>query len=232
MQGDGEVAEYVTVHDVAGLAALVQWNNLEIHMWGARADDVERPDRITFDLDPGEGVTWAAMRTAATAVQALLDAVGLKAWLKTSGGKGLHIVVPIERRSSWDEVSAFARAVAEHLAAEAPEHFVSVAAKAKRPGKVFVDGCATPGVDVDRPWSMRAGRARRVGSGPLVAPRRRAGRRPVHHSVDREGAAPRRCVEDDGRGQAAADQEDVAAAGRLSPTPPSSRRPESPAPPR
>ena len=156
-QGGGEMKPYVVVKDAAGLVTLVQWGILEIHLWGARADDVERPDRVTFDLDPGEGVGWAEMRTAATAVRTLLDAVGLECWLKTSGGKGLHVVVPLDRRSTWDEVSAFARAVAERLSEEAPDKFVSVASKAQRPGKVFVDWLRnTRGATSVAPWSMRA----------------------------------------------------------------------------
>ncbi len=156
-QGDGEVRRYVVVHDARGLVTLVQWGILEVHLWGARADNVERPDRITFDLDPGPGVEWAALRTAATAVRTLLASAGLESWPKTSGGKGLHVVVPIARHSSWDDVSEFARAVAERLADEAPDRFVSVAAKAKRPGKVFIDWLRnTRGATSIAPWSMRA----------------------------------------------------------------------------
>ncbi len=164
-QGGGEVRRYVVVHDVPGLVTLVQWGILEIHLWGARADDVERPDRVTFDLDPGDGVEWSDMRTAARAVRALLTSVGLECWLKTSGGKGLHVVVPLARRSTWDEASEFARAVAERLASEAPSRFVSVASKAKRPGKVFVDWLRnTRGATSVAPWSMRA----RPGAGVSV----------------------------------------------------------------
>lgn len=164
-QSGGEVRRYVVVHDAAGLVTLVQWGILEIHLWGARADDVERPDRVTFDLDPGEGVEWAEMRNAARAVRTLLESAGLASWLKTSGGKGLHVVVPLARRSSWDETSEFARAVAERLASEAPSHFVSVASKAQRPGKVFVDWLRnTRGATSVAPWSMRA----RPGAGVSV----------------------------------------------------------------
>ncbi len=156
-QGSGEVRRYVVVHDVAGLVTLAQWGILEIHLWGARADDVEKPDRVTLDLDPGEGVNWAEMRSAARAVHTLLETAGLESWLKTSGGKGLHVVVPLTRRSTWDDVSDFARAVAERLASEAPSRFVSVASKAQRPGKVFVDWLRnTRGATSVAPWSMRA----------------------------------------------------------------------------
>jgi bifunctional non-homologous end joining protein LigD len=164
-QGGGEVRRYVVVHDVPGLVTLVQWGILEIHLWGARSDDVERPDRVTFDLDPGDGVEWKDMRSAARAVRTLLQSAGLESWLKTSGGKGLHVVVPLARRSTWDETSEFARAVAERLADEAPSRFVSVASKAKRPGKVFVDWLRnTRGSTSVAPWSMRA----RPGAGVSV----------------------------------------------------------------
>ena len=163
-QSDGK-KPYVVVNDAAGLVTLVQWGILEIHMWGSRADDVEKPDRITFDLDPGDGVSWDDMRTGALAVQTLLDAVGLDCWLKTSGGKGWHVVVPIARRSSWDEVSDFARPVAERLADEAPSKFVSKSSKALRPGKIFIDWLRnTRGSTSVAPWSMRA----RAGAGVSV----------------------------------------------------------------
>lgn len=160
-----ETRPYVVVHDAAGLVTLVQWGILEVHLWGARADSLERPDRITFDLDPGEGVTWADMRTGATAVRTVLEAVGLTSWLKTTGGKGLHVVVPIERRSAWVDVSTFARAVAERLSGEAPSRFVSVAAKAQRPGRIFIDWMRnTRGATSVAPWSARA----RPGAGVSV----------------------------------------------------------------
>lgn len=164
-QGGGEIRRYVVVHDVPGLVTLVQWGILEIHLWGSRADAVEKPDRVTFDLDPGDGVSWAEMRDAARSVRTLLESAGLESWLKTSGGKGLHVVVPLTRRSAWEEASDFARAVAERLAAEAPSRFVSVASKAQRPGKVFVDWLRnTRGATSVAPWSMRA----RPGAGVSV----------------------------------------------------------------
>ncbi len=155
-QSDG-VRPHVVVHDVAGLMALVQWGVMEIHAWGSRADDPERPDRIIFDLDPDPAITWQEVKEAATGVRGLLDGLGLESWLKTSGGKGLHVVVPIARRSTWDEVSAFARAVAEHMQAEFPDRFIAKASKAARRGLIFVDWLRnTRGATAIAPWSTRA----------------------------------------------------------------------------
>lgn len=155
-QSDG-VRRHVVIHDVEGLIALVQWGVMEIHAWGSRADDPERPDRIIFDLDPDPAITWQQVKEAATGVRGLLEGLGLASWLKTSGGKGLHVVVPIARRSSWDEVSAFARAVAEHMQAEFPDRFIAKASKAARRGLIFVDWLRnTRGATAIAPWSTRA----------------------------------------------------------------------------
>ena len=130
---------------------------MEIHAWGSRADDPERPDRIIFDLDPDPAISWQEVKEAATGVRGLLEGLGLDSWLKTSGGKGLHVVVPIARRSTWDEVSAFARAVAEHMQAEFPDRFIAKASKSAGRGLIFVDWLRnTRGATAIAPWSTRA----------------------------------------------------------------------------
>jgi len=139
---------------------------LEIHVWGAREDDVEAPDRIIFDLDPAPGISWARVREGALRLKTLLEEVGLETWVKTTGGKGLHVALPIARRSGWSEVSAFARAVAERLSVEEPEKYLAKASKAERKGKIFVDWLRnTRGATAVAPWSTRA----REGA-PISAP--------------------------------------------------------------
>ncbi|MBA3482925.1 MAG: DNA ligase D [Pirellulales bacterium] len=131
--------EYVAVSDVTGLVALVQLGALEFHPWPAREDKVERPDMLVFDLDPGEGVEWKAIMQGAQEIRDCLEAIGLESFLRTSGGKGLHVVAPLARRNTWDELKEFARGVAETMVRAAPERYVANMSKAKRRGKIFVD---------------------------------------------------------------------------------------------
>ncbi len=135
----GDVIHYASVSDAPGLVSLIQMGVLEIHPWGARRDRLDRPDLLTFDLDPGPGVGWERMAEAAHLLHQLLDHLGLACFVKTSGGKGLHVVLPIDRRTPWDEAKAFTRAAAETLVRAAPDRFVATASKAKRKGKIFID---------------------------------------------------------------------------------------------
>jgi bifunctional non-homologous end joining protein LigD len=130
---------YLFVRDVQGLVALVQMGVLEIHPWGARNDNPERPDRMIFDLDPGEGLAFADVVAAAREVRAMLESMKLTSFLKTTGGKGLHLVVPIVRRYDWQEVKAFARRAAEKLAKEKPERYLIRMSKAERRGRILID---------------------------------------------------------------------------------------------
>ncbi|MEX0716676.1 MAG: DNA ligase D [Planctomycetaceae bacterium] len=134
-----EASMYVVVDDLPGLISLVQLGALELHPWGARADDVERPDRLVFDLDPGEGTDWTDVVRGARDVKERLDDLGLESFLRTTGGKGLHVVVPIVRRTNWDDAKEFARDIAEGLARDFPDRYLATMSKAKRKGKVFVD---------------------------------------------------------------------------------------------
>jgi len=133
------VDEYVVVDDLAGLISLVQLGVLEFHPWPAREDNVERPDRLVFDLDPDEGMPWERIRQAAQEMRDCLETLGLQCFLRTSGGKGLHVVAPIDRRSAWDEVKEFSRGVAELMVRAAPDRYVANMSKAKRRGKIFID---------------------------------------------------------------------------------------------
>lgn len=153
----GFAEPYLYIKDTAGLIALVQMGVLEIHPWGARIDRPDRPDRIVFDLDPGEGLDFAAVVAAALEVRARLEVQGLAAFAKTTGGKGMHVVVPIARRHTWQAVKAFAKAMAEAMAADAPERFLTRIAKAERKGRIFIDYLRNdPTSTAVAPYSTRA----------------------------------------------------------------------------
>jgi bifunctional non-homologous end joining protein LigD len=157
ISGFEESGAYLFIKDVQGLIAMVQMGVLEMHPWGARVDRPDRPERIIFDLDPGEGLGFADVAPAAQEVRTKLAGMGLVSFLKTTGGKGLHVVVPIERRHEWREVKAFAKNVAESLAAEAPERFLIRISKAERRGRIFIDYLRNdPTSTAVAPYSTRA----------------------------------------------------------------------------
>jgi bifunctional non-homologous end joining protein LigD len=135
---DGD-QDHLVIDDVAGLVALVQMDVLEIHVWGARADDVERPDRLVLDLDPDEDLAWPVVVDGARAAHLRFEHLGLESFVKTTGGTGLHVVVPLARRHGWTETKAFARAVAADLARRLPDAFTINAARAARRGKIYLD---------------------------------------------------------------------------------------------
>src|SRR3569623_1990461 len=130
---------YLYIRDEAGLIELVQMNVLEFHPWGAKTDDPDHANRVVFDLDPHPSVKWPRMRAAAKEVRAQIESIGLKCFLRTSGGKGLHIVVPLSPPAPWDDVKAFALGVAQAMAELHPKEFVAVAGEKNRQGKIFVD---------------------------------------------------------------------------------------------
>ncbi|HEY7141860.1 MAG TPA: DNA ligase D, partial [Methylomirabilota bacterium] len=134
-----KTGDYLVIEDVAGLVGLVQMGALEIHTWNAQADRLEAPDRLVFDLDPGPDVPWKTVLAGARLVRTSLEARGLVSFVKTTGGKGLHVVAPIEPGPGWPACVYFAREVAEALVAEAPRAFTATMAKAARPGKIFLD---------------------------------------------------------------------------------------------
>jgi len=121
------------------LIAAAQMNVIEFHTWNALVRRIDQPDRVVFDLDPGDGVPWERVREAALLVRGLLQELGLASWLKTSGGKGLHVVVPLTPRADWDTCKGFAQAAVQHLARVIPQRFVARQGAANRVGKVFVD---------------------------------------------------------------------------------------------
>lgn len=135
----GETVDYMKVRDMPGLIGLAQLGTLEIHVWGCRADKVERPDFMVLDLDPDEGLGWDKVALAAFDVRERLRALGLESWVKTTGGKGLHVCVPVERRLDWDDFKAWTKAFADQLASDEPTLYTSNMAKRARRGKIFVD---------------------------------------------------------------------------------------------
>jgi bifunctional non-homologous end joining protein LigD len=135
----GSVGKYVVIDSLPGLIALVQMGVLEIHTWGSRVDRIEQPDRLTFDLDPDAELPWARVIEAARALRRKLAGLGLNAFVKTTGGKGLHIVVPIVRKYRWDEIKPFCKSLAESMTREEPERYLATMSKAKRKGKIFID---------------------------------------------------------------------------------------------
>ena len=149
--------DYLAIDDAAGLLELVQMNVLEFHPWGARADAPEQPDLLVFDLDPDEGIAWKEVIAAAREVRDRLADAGLDSRVRLSGGKGLHVVVPIERGPGWDEVRAFCSAFAEALAAHQPLRFVATMSKARRKDRIFIDWLRNArGATSVCNWSLRA----------------------------------------------------------------------------
>jgi bifunctional non-homologous end joining protein LigD len=154
---DGGVEPYGVANSPAAVVALVQMGVLEIHTWGARRDRLERPDRMIFDLDPDEGLPWERVLEAARELRDRLAELGLTSFVKTTGGKGLHVVVPLRRRHGWDEVKEFSAAVAEERVRRRPDRYVATAAKEKRAGRVFIDYLRnTRGATAVAPYSTRA----------------------------------------------------------------------------
>ncbi|WP_284619560.1 DNA ligase D [Aquabacterium humicola] len=127
------------VPSALALAGAAQMNVIEFHTWNATVRDIAHPDRVIFDIDPGEGVAWPRVIEAAVLVRGLLEELGLKSWLKTSGGKGLHVVVPLKPQHDWDTVKNFSQAVVQHLAKVIPNRFVAKSGASNRVGRIFVD---------------------------------------------------------------------------------------------
>ena len=130
---------YAAASSAGAVVALVQMGVIELHVWGATTRDLTKPDRMIFDLDPDAAVPWREVMAAAHRIRDRLEDLGLEAFLKTSGGKGLHVVVPLARRHEWDEVKDFSRALAESVADDDPRRFTVKAAKRERTRRIFID---------------------------------------------------------------------------------------------
>ena len=129
----------IAIDDLDGLMGLVQSGVLEIHPWGSSNDNIEKPDTLTMDLDPGEGASWEAVIAAALEIRERLTDVGLAAFVKTSGGKGLHVVSPLKADAGWPAVKEFTRSLARSMASDDPGKYVATITKSKRRGKILID---------------------------------------------------------------------------------------------
>ncbi|TJZ79872.1 DNA ligase D [Paracoccus hibiscisoli] len=154
---EGAATPYAYVTDAAGIIGAVQMGTVEFHIWGARRDRLDRPDRVVFDLDPDEGLSFAATRRAALDLRDRLADLGLASWAMLSGGKGIHIIVPLRRTAGWDTVKLFSKGVAMWVAGSQPERFTAEMSKAKRKGRIFIDWLRNErGATAIAPFSVRA----------------------------------------------------------------------------
>ena len=150
-------ASLLGITNVAGLLSAAQMNTLEFHTWNAIATSIDKPDRMIFDLDPGDKVAWPDIQEAALLMRTLLEALDLQAFIKTSGGKGLHVVVPLKKLHDWNTVKGFSRIVVQHLAKTIPQKFVAKSGSKNRVGKIFVDYLRNGfGATTVSAWSARA----------------------------------------------------------------------------
>jgi len=160
-ENDGDLKLYFYIEDLAGLMNLVQMNAIELHPWGSRIDDLEHPDRLVFDLDPDPSIGWNDIKRAARDVRDRLAQIGLPSYPRLSGGKGVHVVVPIKPKAGpsgdWDSVRRFCEAFAQTLAAQDPDRYVATMSKAKRQGRIFIDWLRNGrGATSVAGWSLRA----------------------------------------------------------------------------
>jgi bifunctional non-homologous end joining protein LigD len=165
-ESDG-TATYFAANSLPALVALVQWGVVELHPWGSRTPKLDRPDRLIFDFDPDDGIGWKQVVEAVGVLRALLDDLGLEGFLKTTGGKGLHVVVPIRPTLDWTQAKGFTKAVADFLVETFPDRFIATLSKAQRKGKIFIDYLRNAeGATAIAPYAVRA-RAKAPVSTPI-----------------------------------------------------------------
>jgi bifunctional non-homologous end joining protein LigD len=154
---DGERADYLYIEDEAGLIGAAQMGALELHIWGAHIDRLEAPDRLVLDLDPADDVAFAEVKRAAQDLRDILAAARLQSFALLTGGKGVHVVAPLDRRQDWDTLKRFAAGLARALAAAEPDRFTAKAAKSGRKGRIFIDWLRNErGATAIAPYSPRA----------------------------------------------------------------------------
>jgi bifunctional non-homologous end joining protein LigD len=138
-EDDGTTEDYLQIDSVAGLVTAAQMGAIEFHIWGSRVDRIEQPDRLVFDLDPAPDVAFDTVADAAHEMKAVLEALGLESFPMLTGGKGIHVVVPVQRQHEWPTIKDFTGAVAYRLAEAHSDRYVAVMTKAKRKGRIFID---------------------------------------------------------------------------------------------
>ena len=155
----GGTDDYLYVEDAAGILECVQMGTIEFHVWCSRCDALERPDRIVFDLDPGEGLGFAEVKHAAKDIRDRLAGLGLASFALLTGGKGIHVIAPLKPGHSWEAHREFAKELAEELATSQPDRFTATMSKAKRKGRIFIDWLRNQrGSTAIAPYSARARR--------------------------------------------------------------------------
>lgn len=165
-ESSGETENYMYVRDAKGLVAAVQMGTLEFHIWGSRFDKLETPDRLVFDLDPDPSVDFDTVKAAAVALRDALNEIRLKSMPMVTGGKGVHVIVPLTARAAWPEAKAFAKTFAQGFAERDPDKFIATMSKAKRKGRIFIDWLRNErAATAIAPYSTRA----RAG-GPVATP--------------------------------------------------------------
>ncbi|HBS50074.1 MAG TPA: DNA ligase D, partial [Rhodobacteraceae bacterium] len=154
---DGKRAEYLYATRPEALIAAAQMGTIEFHIWGARTDRLERPDRLVFDLDPDEGLGWADVQAAAQEMRDVLAELGMASTPLLTGGKGVHVCVPLRRTNGWDTVKGFAKTLAHVMADRDPDRYTATMSKAKRKGRVFIDWLRNErGATAIAPYALRA----------------------------------------------------------------------------
>lgn len=156
-ESDGDRADYMYVTTAGGLVGAAQMGTLEFHIWGAQRDNLDRPDRMVFDLDPDENLPFADVTSAAADLRDLLSDLDLPSWPLVTGGKGVHVVVPLRRIAGWDTVKLYSRVLAAHLAETQPDRFTASMSKSRREGRIFIDWLRNErGATAIAPFSLRA----------------------------------------------------------------------------
>jgi bifunctional non-homologous end joining protein LigD len=180
----GKDEEFLTINSADGLLGLAQWGVLEIHPWGSKNEAVDTPDRIIFDLDPDEAINWTVLAAAAQDLRSRLNALKLASYLKTTGGKGLHVVVPIEPEQEWPTIKQFSHAVVRKMEKDNPILYITTMTKALRRDRIYLDYLRnTREATAIAPFSTRARQGVPVAV-PLDWKELRSAVRPVFHVSD------------------------------------------------